>query len=510
MVAMRDGVKLATDVWLPAGKPPFPVILLRTPYNKDAIPGTGGNASGYVVVVQDTRGRFASQGENLPFEGDGFADHFDGVDTLNWLATQPWCSGKIGTMGGSALGIAQLDMAGAGTNRLSAQYIQVASPSVYRYMVFPGGVFKKALVEDWVRATKYDERILQIWRQHPDYDTYWRARDVTLHWNRCNAPAIHMGGWYDIFTQGSIDSFLGYQLHGGPRARGNQKLIMGPWTHGLLQQQVGELRYLNSTAIPGHPDDVIRWFDHWLKGAANGAAELPTVTYYVMGDTSDAHAPGNVWRSAATWPPVPFRAAKLYLTAAHGLTAAAPRGSATLAYDYDPAKPTPTVGGPQLTLPAGPMDQRSVETRPDVLVFTSSRLDRALEVTGRVRARLWARSTAPDTDWMVKLCDVYPDGRSMNVCEGILRARFRDGFDHEVFMQPGRDYAFDIDLASTSIIFNKGHRLRVQVASSSSPGFDPNPNTGDPFRSSARTQVAHNTLRLAGSRACYIELPVAR
>jgi len=511
MVPMRDGVQLATDVYLPEGEGPFPVILLRNPYNKDILVGVGADGArrGYAVVGQDTRGRFASEGENLPFVGDGWwENHADGVDTLEWIVKQPWCNGKIGTTGGSALGITQLAMAGTGTELVTCQHITVAAPDLYRDAVFPGGVFKKAMIEDWLRQTHHSPDALKIWTSHPTYDDYWRERNLSLRYGKVNTPAVHIGGWYDIFAQGSIDAFIGYQMLGGPKARGRQKLVMGPWTHGVFNDRAGELTYPNAKSPPNPVHDVWRWFDHYLKGVDNGIADEPAVTYYVMGDVSDPNAPGNVWRTAAQWPPVEAQETPFYLHDDHSLSTTKPTNGRPLTYTYDPKDPVPTVGGPQLTLPAGPLDQRKIEQRPDVLVFTSEPLQEPLEVTGRVRVRLWAASDAPDTDFMAKLCDVYPDGRSMNVCEGILRARFRESFERETLLKPGEIYPFDIDLWSTSLIFNRGHRLRVHVTSSSAPGYDPNPNTGEPFRASDKTQVARNTIYLCAEYPSQLVLPV--
>jgi putative CocE/NonD family hydrolase len=460
--------------------------------------------------VQDTRGRFASEGENLPFVGDAWGKLNDGYDTLEWIAAQSWCNGKIGSWGGSALGITQLGEAGSGTKRLTSQHITVGAPSLYRYCVFPGGVFKKALVEDWLKSTQHAPNSLAFYTSHPLYDDFWKQRDLTSHWDRANAPAVHVGGWYDIFTQGTIDAFVGFQTQGGPKAQGAQKLLMGPWTHSVGQPQAGELTFPNGSAPPNNVGDAFRWFDATLKGHDNGIAQLPAVTYYVMGDVTDKSAPGNVWRTADSWPPVKTMATPYYLRSDHNLTTIKPENGEPLRYAYDPRDPVPTVGGPQLTLPAGPMDQRKIEVRPDVLVFTTDTLSQPLEVTGHLQAHLEIASDAPDTDFFVKLCDVYPDGRSINICEGQLRARFRDGFDKEHFLKPGQPTSLTIDLWSTSIIFNKGHRLRALVTSSNAPSYDPNPNTGDPFRANDRTRVAHNTVFLDSNHPSYLLLPIAK
>ena len=238
-------------------------------------------------------------------------------------------------------------------------------------------------------------------------------------------------------------------------------------------------------------------------------ADLPAVTYYVMGDVTDTNAPGNVWRTANDWPPVPTKAARWYFAADQTLSEIKASADQMLSYIYDPHHPVPTIGGYQLTIPAGPKDQRPIESRDDVLVFTGPPLTAPVEVTGRVRVKLFISTDVPDTDVLARLCDVYPDGRSINVCEGVLRTRYRHSFREEELMKSGTIYPIDIDLWSTSIVFNKGHRLRVHVTSSSAPGYDPNPNTGEPLRWSDRSAIAHTSLHVAGRCPSNMELPVA-
>ena len=511
MLPMKDGIKLATDVYLPGGSGRFPTIFVRTTYNKDGLAALGadGQKRGYAVVVQDTRGRFASQGENLPFETDGWwGGKQDGLETVEWLAKQPWC-GKIGTMGGSALGITQLLLAGTGTKRVVAQVIHVGAPRPYGDIAFSGGVFRKAMVEDWLSLVQFSPDALKRWTRTDVYDRSWQERDLSLRYGAVQAAAVHVGGWYDIFSQGTIDAFTGYQTRGGPGARGRQKLIMGPWTHGIFQDKAGELTFRDGRRPPGRAHDHWVWFDRYLKGENNGVDSEPAVTYYTMGDTADPSAPGNVWRTSPTWPPSGLKPAAYYFGSDGSLDTRRPSRAGSLSFIYDPRDPCPTTGGPQLTLPSGARDQRAVEKRKDVLVFSTAPLQRPVEVTGRVKVKLWASSDAPDTDFAAKLCDVYPDGRSFNVCEGILRARFRRSFSKPELMQPGKVYSFDIDLWSTSIVFNKGHRIRVHVTSSNAPGWDPNPNTGEPFRSSSRVRTARNTIYTGGTRSSRILLPVA-
>jgi putative CocE/NonD family hydrolase len=254
----------------------------------------------------------------------------------------------------------------------------------------------------------------------------------------------------------------------------------------------------------------VRFFDHWLQGKANGVEEEKPVHYYVMGDPTDPKAPGNHWRSADAWPPqaetTPF-----YFHTDGALSTQAPSGeSESKTYRYDPKDPTPSRGGQNLLIAAGPMDQRPVEKRTDQVLFTSEPLGQPLEATGPIKARLYISSDCPDTDFAVKLCDVYPDGRSMLVTDGILRARYRKSFEKDELMEPGEAYAIDVDLWSTSLIFNKGHRIRIAVASSNAPRFEPNPNTGRLPRVDAETRVATNTIHLSASRPSHVKLPIVK
>ncbi len=512
MLPMRDGVKLATDVYRPKGSGKHPAILIRTTYNKALHAEQGADAvrRGYVMVVQDTRGRFASEGENLPFETDGWwGGREDGLDTVEWMARQPWC-GKIGTVGGSALGITQLLLAGTGTKKVAAQVIHVGAPRAYGDMVFSGGVFRKAMIEDWLRIAAFSPTALAHWTRTDIDGPFWQERDLSRRYSQVHTAAVHVGGWYDIFAQGTIDAFQGFQLRGGQGARGKQRLIMGPWTHGIFQDKAGELKFRNGKTPPVRSADVWAWLGSQLRGEDTGVDRDPAVTYYTMGDARDAAAPGNEWRTATTWPPPGGKNTPYYLGATGALSPVKPSQPGQTTFVYDPRNPAPTTGGPQLTLPSGARNQAAVEARKDVLVFSTPPLDQPVEVTGRVRLRIWASSDGPDTDFVGKLCDVYPDGASYNVCEGILRGRFRQGTAKSILMEPGKPYLFDIDLWSTSIVFAKGHRIRVQVTSSNAPGWDPNPNTGEPFRSSSNVRTARNTIYWGARYPSQIVLPVMR
>lgn len=504
MLPMRDGIKLATDIHKPDGSEKLPVILIRTPYNKDgnAAIGTEGIKRGYVVVAQDCRGRFASEGENLPFD----KDKQDGFDTIEWVAKQPWCNGKIGTWGGSAVAITQFQMLASGTKKITAQHLTVGAPNLYD-VIYINGVFRKSLIEDWLRTSRWSPHALPVWVAHPTYDDYWRERDASRHYKKA-VPAVHIGGYWDIFAQATIDAFVGYQKHGDRNAREKQKLIIGPWAHAVLQEKVGELTFRDGKKPVGAAHDAWSWFDFTLKNDDSQIAKQPAVTYYVLGDAGDAKAPGNVWRTAETWPPFAAPGTKYYLHGDRTLSRNEPLHSEPLEYVYDPQTPVPTVGGIQLTIPAGPMDQKKVESRNDVLVFTSAPVTAPLEVTGRIHAKIWVSADVPDTDFIARFCDVYPDGRSFNLSEGAVRARFRDGLGKETMLKAGKVYPIEIDLWSTSVIFNTGHRLRLQITSSSAPGYDPNPNTGAVFRSKSETRKATVKLYVDKEHPSHVALPV--
>jgi putative CocE/NonD family hydrolase len=543
MVPMRDGVRLATDVTLGAGAGPWPVILSRTPYGaRRKIVAQG--MDDYVLVAQDVRGRFDSEGKSLAFFDDGWGEHQDGFDTVKWILAQPWCNGKIATVGGSAGGILEDMMGGANPPGLGAQYIQVAAGSLYHHAAYPGGVLQDKLVNGWLQANHFDADNLALMAAHPFYDALWKQVDsvARIRQERVNIPAVHVGGWFDVFTQGTIDSFVARS-----QIAPNQWLIMGPWPHGM-KRDVGELVFPpNAVKVPTPVMSSKRFFDYWLKGQNNGVDKVPHVTYYVMGAIDEPGAPGNEWRTAEAWP-VPAKATEFYLGADHELLRQSP-AAGSLKYDYDPARPVPTRGGGNLNLPAGPMDQRPVENRTDVLVFSTPPLEEPVEVTGRVIVRLYASSSARDTTFMAKLCDVYPGsasaapemrqsriqgraeaapemrqsriqggaeaapemrgsgsegGRSMLITDGALRAACRESFSDPTPLEPGKVYQFTIAVGSTSIIFNKGHRIRVDISSSNAPRFAVHPNVwgeGNP-------QVATQTVYYGGAHASAVILPV--
>lgn len=506
MVPMSDGIELAATVYRPKENGPFPVIVARTPYNKDGMKNEAQRfcRNGYAYVAQDLRGRFKSRGNHaIIFHNDGWNNPHDGHDMLAWIAQQPWCNGKIGSTGGSALGITQNMAAPGAPAALKAQHVVVAFSDMYHQGAYQGGAFRKGLLENWLIGTGMVEGNLKTFVAHPQYDEFWSELNPEKQAERVNAPAVFFGGWYDIFLQGTINSFMAIQSRGGPEAKGRCRLVIAPIGHGTMT----ELNYPDSAGRMPHCTDNLAWFDAILKGKNNGIANEKPVQYYVMGDPTDKAAPGNVWRSADSWPPPTVNTA-YYLHPTGQVSTSIPTESESRSYQYDPAKPVPTIGGAELGANIGPRDQRSIEARPDVLVFTSEVLEQPLEVTGRIGARLFVSSDCPDTDFTVKLTDVYPDGRSMLVTDGIRRARFRESFDREKLLEPGQIVEIGVDLWSTSLVFNKGHRLRIAISSSNAPRFDPNPNTGHAFRADHEQRVATNTVHFSKVHPSQIVLPI--
>jgi len=320
--------------------------------------------------------------------------------------------------------------------------------------------------------------------------------------DRVNVPVMFVGGWYDIFNAGSINSFKTINERGGERARGNCRLVMVPYGHGRSK----DLVFPNEAPPPAA--SMMNWFDLWMKNDGAGIERIPPVQYFVMGDPADPNSPGNTWKTAESWP-VPAETRPAYFISDGKLSMRPPQErKASISYKYDPQDPVPTIGGANLSITRGPKDQRPVESRPDVLLFTSERLDHPLEIAGPVKVRLWASSTAADTDFTAKLCDVYPDGRSMIVLDGIIRARHRNSVEKSELMRPGRIYEFEIDLWSTALVFSPGHCIRVAISSSNAPRFEPNPNTGKLPGASGKTKVAANTIYTDARHPSQIILPV--
>jgi len=550
-VPMRDGVKLYADVYRPKPDGRYPVLVVRTPYGvqRDGVHEAMIKFAqhGYAVVVQDVRGRYESEGQWDPFRHEAR----DGSDTVEWAAKQPWSNGKVATQGGSYLGHVQWRAASLAPEHLVAIFPAVASTNIYANWITLGGAFRLSFNYGWgvVRMPnrimlpqywhtesyaptelKYETILKHLplkdgdfesagyavkhyrdWLAHPGYDGYWKEISDEEQFANVRVPAHTSGGWFDIFLAGTINGFTGLRRQGATeRARRETKLIIGPWGHGA-SRKYGDVDF-GPTAMRVQFDRELRWFDHYLKGAQNGIDREPPIEIFYMGI--------NQWHHEAEWPIPGTKFTAYYLdsggqaNSARGngsLGAAAPKGAASDQYSYDPDQPVPTVGGNNCcgtpTL-AGPKDQRPVEGRQDVLVYTSPLLDQPVAVAGPVKMRLFASTDGPDTDFAVKLVDVYPDGFAMNVAEGILRARYRRGTDRMELLKPGEVYEFEIDLIGTANVFQPGHRIRVDLTSSNFPQFDRNPNTGEVFGASSKVRVARQTVFHTNQRSSHMLLPV--
>lgn len=507
MVPMRDGVKLATNVYLPKGEGPFPVVLMRTPYGKDGTFSMGADKyrkAGYVYVVQDCRGRFRSEGEYKIFE----ADRDDGHDTITWITQQPWCNGRVGITGGSAMGITGLLAAISQHEALKCAYVAVAPESFWTEATFIGGVFKEADVSNWLKGQDAEQEI-PIRRASLGDTKLELAQDIAAHRDKIRIPIMHVGGWYDIFSVGTQGNFSYLHNHGGEGARGKQKLVMGPYGHGGLK---GDLKYPEGGGLLTAISEDIEWFDHHLKGQDNGLSKTPPVRYYQMAAARKKSASDkNGWQTAENWP-IASTPSSYFLTAEKELSTAAPtRSDSATSYAFDPKNPAPTVGGANLSLPIGPLDQREIGERPDYLRYQTPALERDVKIVGRVYVDLFASTDGADTDFMVKLVDVYPDGYEALILDQPLRARYRGGHRPEQvqMMKPGVPTRMTVELGSTANVFEAGHRIAVHITSSNHPRFEVNANTGEaPGKNDLPARVAQNTIHHDAAHATALVLPV--
>ncbi|MBK6659006.1 MAG: CocE/NonD family hydrolase [Proteobacteria bacterium] len=569
-VAMRDGVSLATDVYRPAGDGAWPVVMLRLPYNKEnpVLLFLAGDIlrvaqAGYAVVVQDCRGTFASGGAFDPY----FQEAEDGADAIAWAAAQPWCSGAVGTMGASYYGATQWLAAGQTPPALRAMAPFITTDQYYDRWTYQGGAFQLGFMLQWCASTfalgetvrrlgqgraglaelgaaiaggdgvaaAYEHLPLNSvpgladlapyyfdWLAHPSYDDYWRGAAPCEQYENITAPALNFGGWYDLFLGGTLANYTGMKARGGSdTARRQQRLVIGPWVHGYNGGVYAERNFglMAMDAVADVTAMQIRWFDHWLKGEANGVPDDKPVKLFIMGL--------DAWREEADWPLPDTCFEKWYLhsdgranTAAGDgvLSPQAPRAETPDTYLYDPRDPVRTCGGatflPGLFIAAnaGPRDQRAVESRADVLCYTSAVLAEDTEITGPVSLTLYVSSSALDTDFTGKLVDVHPDGRAMILTDGILRARYRESLSTPTLMQPGTVYELVIDMIATANLFRAGHRIRLEVSSSNFPRFDRNTNSGGVIAEESADDfvVATNRVWHDERHPSHVVLPVIR
>jgi putative CocE/NonD family hydrolase len=530
-VPMRDGVALSTDVYLPAGDDPLPVVLVRTPYdNGDPYyleQMRFWTDRGYGFAVQDCRGRVDSAGDFRPW----FDEATDGFDTQDWLGRQPWCNGRLGTTGSSYDGATQWLAAPLASPYLRAMVPAVVPSDYWAQDHYTGGAFTLALNLAWAVAMSTRSRrelapddAAELWWQlpliegdalagtdipwyrewldHPAYDDFWRRLSTREHWASIRVPVLNVCGWYDAYAGAAVEHYTGMVAHGDPAVRHDQRLLIGPWHHRIGERTVGQLDFGPEAAL-GLREVEARFFDHHLRGLDVGLRDEPPVRLFTMGV--------NRWRSWDMWPPPGTTSSPWYLGDGE-LLPEPPTTQGADAYVYDPANPVPTTGGnhslvhPRLSV--GPVDQRAIEARADVLGYSSRILERPLEVTGSVTAAVSLSSDAPDTDLTLRLIDVYPDGRAINLCEGVLRARYHASIERANLLQPGTIYEMRVDLGPTSNVFLAGHRIRLDVSSSNFPRLDRNLNTGGRIGYETTWRVARNVVHRGGALPSRVELPI--
>ncbi len=580
MVPMRDGTRLATDLYIPDGPGPFPMVLERTPYDKlnATMMWTGTHTylveKGYVVAMQDTRGRYASEGAWYPLRDDGWGKNQDGYDTVKWLSEHAVCNGSVGTFGGSYSGNTQYLMAPTRPPGLKCMFVRQGSSDLTEEWVYRGGAFELGLNLHWgidqsiaamnnrvTRLTKaLGEQMEEVFGQlplfshalysdplqwlkdilshYPEDEAFWDDWNLTKKYSKIDVPILHFGSWYDLFIRATLANFVGLSEQAATeKARSSQRLFIGPWMHGPLvgesfMRRVGELDF-GPEAVIVFNDLVQGWFDYWLKGIENGLSSEPRVTIFVMGQ--------NRWKKLKEWPPRDARYVNYYLHTGPSKSASSLNDGAlnevaptspesSDEFSYDPMKPVRTLGGntlyamshpvknlpkglseaemhmAELGLEAGPRDQRPAEGCS--LTYTTAPLAKDLEVTGPLVVRAYVSSTAEDTDFVALLTDVWPDGRSILITDGILRARYRESKTRPVPMRPGEIYMISIDLWATSNVFRKGHRIRLRITSSNYPRFDRNLNIWKKGGSAAEAVVARNTIFHDRERPSHLVLPI--
>ena len=551
----RDGVTLRADIYRPLGDGPFPVLLQRTPYDK----GSGMDFAqkaverGFMIVIQDVRGRYASDGEWYPFKHESN----DGYDTVEWAANLPGSNGKVAMFGGSYVGATQMLAAIAHPPHLAGICPIVTASNYHENWTYQGGAFQQwfdqswtaNLAQDTVRRVAIDRTNARVnalalpltqfalfnghldigaaagtaevapyyldWLAHPRYDDYWKQWSIEENFGNIKVPALTLTAWYDIFQGGSLRNYIGMRDHAGdPAARDQQRLLIGIGGHAGDGQKIGTVDF-GSAALDYDEDAItLDWYDYLLRGKQNQFAAGKPVRLFVMGD--------NQWRDEASWPLDRARETRFFLSSGGNANSSAGDGVLTTteggapaadSFTYDPANPVPTIGGPLCCDPrhmaAGPQDQTDLEKRSDVLVYTTPPLDEDVEVTGPVSLDLFAKSSAVDTDFTAKLVDLWPNGFAQNLTEGILRARFRESTEGEPTpITPGEVYEYRIDLLSTSNVFRKGHRIRLEVSSSNFPRFDRNLNTGKDSATSEAFVKARNTVVHDAAHRSALLLPV--
>jgi len=552
----RDGVTLYADIYRPKSSDKFPVILMRTPYDKSVnwavSPVYKMVPRGYVVIIQDVRGRYTSEGEWYPFRHE----QADGFDTVEWVAALPYSNGKVGMMGASYVGATQMLAAIAQPPHLTAIAPNMTASNYHDGWTYQSGAFEQWFDQNWTSqlAGNTLQRLISEntnalvgtptlplanypvfnfgqlpadaqlttaiapyysdWLAHPDYDDYWKKWSIEENFSKIAVPMLQVGGWYDIFNVGTLRNYVGAKTHGANEAaRAKQHLLIEIGGHAGFGRRIGDVDFGPHSLENVYTDVILNWYDFLFKGIQNEFATDKPVKLFVMG--------ANEYRQEDDWPPPQAQSTKYFLHSTGkanslrgdgSLSVAPPKAEPVDSYVYNPANPVPTVGGPLCCdaehMEPGPRDQRSVENRDDVLVYSTGPLSRDLEVTGPVTATLFVRSSAVDTDFTAKLVDVAPDGFAQDLTEGILRMRYRDSPEHARLMNPGQIYEISLDLWATSNVFLRGHTLRLEISSSNFPRFDRNLNTGEEIKFARTFVSATNAILHDAQHPSALVLPV--
>jgi hypothetical protein len=552
----RDGVILRADIYRPQSSDRFPVILMRTPYDKSVdwavAPVFKMVPRGYVVIIQDVRGRYTSEGEWYPFKHE----QADGFDTVEWAAALPFSDGKVGMVGASYVGATQMLAAIAQPPHLTAIAPNITASNYHDGWAYQSGAFEQWFDENWtsqLAQNTLERRISQNtnalvgvptlplagypvfnfgqlpadaqltaaiapyyldWLAHPDYDDYWKQWSIEENFSKIAVPMLQVGGWYDIFNGGTLRNYMGAKAHGSTdAARTEQHLLVEIGGHAGFGRRIGDVDFGPHAMENGYTDVILDWYDFLFKGIKNQFAADKPVKLFVMG--------ANEYRQEDDWPPPQARNTKYFLHSGGkanslrgdgSLSTSAPKAESADNYAYNPANPAPTVGGPLCCdaehMEPGPRDQRAVENRDDVLIYSTGPLSGDLEVTGPVTADLFVKSSAVDTDFTAKLVDVAPDGFAQDLTEGILRMRYRASAEHATLLNPGQVYEISLDLWATSNVFLRGHSLRLEISSSNFPRFDRNLNTGEEIKSARAFVAANNTILHDAQHPSSLVLPV--
>jgi len=536
-VPMRDGIKLYANIYKPDVDGKFPVILIRMPYGKDEpycfMPAHGKYwvKKGYVCVVQDVRGKYASEGKFEPY----FNEADDGYDTLDWIASQPWCDGNIGMTGESYYGYTQWAVAWLNHPNLKCIAPGTTYSDVYGMRNYNDGAFCLQRVVGWAcrRGGRTRNNCLRLdywhlplismvdgagvrrdlykdWVRHPSRDAYWEPMDVSQKYNQVKIPIYHWGGWYDIFLPFTINGWRGVKENSGSiETRKNQWLLIAPTDHELTPAKTQRIGRIDIGKEAWTYEKLQRFFDYWLKGADNGFDRTPRVEIFTIGD--------NKWRYEDEWPPDRVKYTRYYFHSGRGantlsgdglLNLEEPNDEPTDSYVYDPNNPVTISLETSVYEMAELKDRSPVEQRADVLVYTTPNLEKDLEITGPITATLFAASSARDTDFTAALVDVFPDGYTHMIQEGIVRARYRSSDSEPSLIEPGKIYEYTIDLWATSYVVKQGHRIRVEISSSNFNRWDRNPNTGNEFGMDAETMKATQTIYHDRQHPSHITLPI--